>query len=172
LLSFSNSVCRQGRVIPPSVLKFKSVGWGPGEVLHQGCRESPGPATNLANWTKINGLNAVQGFMTTKWRIINGVGQGSHKSGVRRLRLVRLCAAGKYRKGAVSGARVGSHSTVMRRTTNGTVRCSSSSRCTVRSACTAAVASSGDLEIAARATSWTEHSAQGHCAHRSAGMVT
>ena len=131
LLSFSNSVCGQGWVMPPSVLKFKSAGLGPREVLYQGCRESPGPATNLANWTKINGLNAVQGFMATKWRIINCVGQGSRKSGVRRLRLVRLCTAGKYGKGAVSGAGVGSHSTVTRRTTDGTVRCSSSSRCTV-----------------------------------------
>ena len=59
------------------------------------------------------------------------LGKDLIKNGVWRLRLVRLCTAGKYGKGAVSGAGVGSHSTVTRRTTDGTVQCSSSSRCTV-----------------------------------------
>ena len=102
----------QGRVIPPSVLKFRSAGarvLKDTEALYQGCRESPGPATNLA---KGNNLNAVQGFMTTKWRVIDGVGQEPCKSGVRRgqvaqpdeVRLVRLCTAGDRQKAAVSSA--------------------------------------------------------------------
>ena len=47
------------------------------------------------------------------------------------VRSVRLCTAGKYEKGAVSGAGVGSHSTVTCRTTDGAVRRGSDSRCTV-----------------------------------------
>ena len=46
---FNNSVLVQGRVVPPSALKLRSAGAREdSEALYQGCRESPGSATNLA----------------------------------------------------------------------------------------------------------------------------
>ena len=46
--AFNNSVLVQGRVVPPSALKLRSVGSGEfGSVVSRG-RESPGSATNLA----------------------------------------------------------------------------------------------------------------------------
>ena len=76
---FNNLVLVQGQVIPPSVLKLRSAGarvLQDSEVLHQGCHESLGPATNLARKTD---LNVEQGFMTTKCQIISSVGQGPCK---------------------------------------------------------------------------------------------
>ena len=95
-------------------------------------------------WQGKIALDTEQGFRTTKWRTSKcSSGQRPCKRRVRRLRLVlleaqhdqvrsvRLGAAGKYEKGAVSGAGVGSHSTVTCRTTDGTVRRGSNSGCTV-----------------------------------------
>ena len=79
--------------------------------------------------------------MTTKLRIIDGVEQEACKSGIRRLRLVRLHTAGDRQRAAVSSAGVGSHNTVPEgdsgfkcptcRTANGSIRRSSDPRGTV-----------------------------------------
>ena len=122
---FNNSVLVQGRVVPPSVLKFRNVG---ARVVLKYRNAGARLATNLP---RNNDLNAEQEFRTTKWRIVDGVEQEACKSGIRRLRLVRLHTAGDRQRAAVSGAGVGSHSTVTCRTTDGAVRRGSNSCCTV-----------------------------------------
>ena len=96
-----------------------------------------------------NDLKGEQRLMTTKWRMIDGAGQGSCKSEVRRdqaalsedeVRLVRLRTDGAQESGR-SAVPEWAHSTVPRRGSgfkcptcradNGTVRRSGDPRCTV-----------------------------------------
>ena len=117
--AFNNSVLVQGRVVPPSALKLRSVGAREdSQALYQGVvnrRDRP------QIWQGKIALDTEQGFRTTKWRTSKcSSGQRPCKRRVRRLRLVlleaqpdqvrsvRLSTAGKYEKGAVSSAGVGS----------------------------------------------------------------
>jgi len=71
---------------------------------------------------------------TTKWQIVAGVEQEACKSGIRRLRLVRLHTAGDRQRAAVSSARSGLTRTVDVRTADGTVRRGSNPGCPVLAA--------------------------------------
>ena len=92
-------------------------------------------------WPRKNALDAEQGFRTTKWGtskcssgrdLVKGLyGKIKRFAQLDQVRSVRLGAAGKYEKGAVSGAGVGSHCTVTCRTTDEAVRRGSNSCCTV-----------------------------------------
>ena len=110
-------------------------------MLYQGCRESPGSATNLA---RKNDLNAEQGFRTTKLRIVDGVGQGPCKNGVRRdqaaLRHDQVRSGRLWTDGGLASRRSAvpewAHSTVPASQgpcvfRHGTIRRSSDSGCTV-----------------------------------------
>ena len=139
---FNNSVLVQGRVVPPSALKLRSAGAREdSEALYQGCRESPGSATNLARENCSRSGTRIHDHKVAYEQML--VGQRPCKRRVRRLRSVlleaqhdqvrsvRLGAAGKYEKGAVSGAGVGSLSAVTCPTTDEAVRRGSNSCCTV-----------------------------------------
>ena len=149
----NNSVPEQGRVTLPSVLSILSKEAGPSDDV--ACRagqppdlgyKSVGPrprAVLFSNtemlvqggpqiWARKNDLHAEQEFRTTKWRTSKcSLGKEACKSGIRRLRLVRLHTAGDRQRAAVSGAGAGPHSTVTCRTTDGAVRRGSNSVCTV-----------------------------------------
>ena len=131
---------------PPPDFGYKSVG----SRIRQRCSKGVVNRRDQPQiWPRKTDLNAEQGLMTTKCRIIDGVGQGPCKSGVRRdqaalrhdqVRSVRLRTDGGQfsRRSAVPEW---AHSTVPKRgsgfkcptcrAANGSIRRSGDPRCTV-----------------------------------------
>ena len=126
--AFNNSVLVQGRVVPPSALKLRSAGAREdSEALYQGCRESPGSATNLARENCSGSGTRIQDHKVVDEQML--LWARPCKRRVRRLRSVLLEAQHDQVRSVRLGA--GSHSTVTCRTTDGTVRRGSNSGCTV-----------------------------------------